>query len=185
VKQDGTLWAWGEQADNYTAIPVQTGTETHWETVSAGGGHSLAVKQDGTLWVWGEQADGYNIPVQIGTDSNWNTVFPEYTYSLAIKTDGTLWAWGKYIIINSANEKKEQQSAIPLLIDSDPNWNIKSERNDTAQGYRAVKTDGSFLFIGVERRRSPSIRPYRRINFRRNPIRTPPEFEEELPPLLD
>gem|GEM_PF-956159 len=74
-----------------------------WQTLSAGGGQTLAIKPDGSLWGWGENAssqlgDGTNasnpIPAQIGTATNWLEISTNTYHTLAIKTDGTLWAWG-------------------------------------------------------------------------------------------
>jgi alpha-tubulin suppressor-like RCC1 family protein len=65
VRKDGTLWAWGSNADGQLgsggtdqASPQQVGTERTWVTVSAGDGHSAGLKADNTLWTWGRNADG-------------------------------------------------------------------------------------------------------------------------------
>ena len=116
IKTDGTLWAWGSnghgQLGDGTGVggyddrsgdkntPVQIGTDT-WASVSAGGGHTVAIKTDGTLWAWGWNSYGQlgdgtkehkNTPVQIG--SGYASVSAGSEYTVAIKTDGTLWAWG-------------------------------------------------------------------------------------------
>ncbi|OYW76315.1 MAG: hypothetical protein B7Z37_09475 [Verrucomicrobia bacterium 12-59-8] len=111
IRADGTLWAWGYNSNsnlgngNTSTVwtPVQIGTATNWEAVSAGGNHALAVKTDGTLWAWGynlygQLGDGSNTqrssPVQVGSATNWSGVAAGYYHSVATKTDGTLWAWG-------------------------------------------------------------------------------------------
>lgn len=120
IKNDGTLWAWGNNFHGalgdgtFTnrSTPVQIGTETNWSVISANeevnatpkSNFSLAIKTDGTLWAWGNNSyrqlgigptgGDYNTPVQVGLDNDWLTVSAGKSYSLGIKTNGTLWAWG-------------------------------------------------------------------------------------------
>ncbi|MBK6994107.1 MAG: hypothetical protein IPH31_03990 [Lewinellaceae bacterium] len=65
-----------------------------WQSVAAGGFHTLAIKTDGSLWAWGindsgELGDGTyankNSPVQIGTATNWKSVAAGFNHTLAIK----------------------------------------------------------------------------------------------------
>ena len=67
IKSTGTLWAWGVNQRQATALggqlglgdgvarssPVQVGTDTDWSLVSGGGMHTMAIKTTGTLWAWG------------------------------------------------------------------------------------------------------------------------------------
>jgi RHS repeat-associated protein len=78
LKGDGTVWAWGRNAngqlgDNTTAsrpAPVQVkgpggvGVLTGVTAIGAGSDHSLAAKGDGTAWAWGKNANG-----QLGDDT--------------------------------------------------------------------------------------------------------------------
>ncbi len=72
IKQDGTLWAWGENLNGQLGdgtitkrpSPVQVGASTDWLTVTAGNRHSLGIRLDGTLWAW-----GYNRYGQLGDGS--------------------------------------------------------------------------------------------------------------------
>ena len=60
LKDDGTLWAWGDNSNGDLGdgtwssknSPVQIGTGT-WQAVAAGIIHTVALKKDGTLWTWG------------------------------------------------------------------------------------------------------------------------------------
>jgi alpha-tubulin suppressor-like RCC1 family protein len=107
LKTDGTLWAWGYNADGQLGdstfvdkyAPVQIGAG--YAAIAAGNSHSLALKTDGTLWAWGLNAYGQlgdgtivnkNTPVLVG--SGYAAISAGYRHSLALRTDGTLWTWG-------------------------------------------------------------------------------------------
>ena len=121
IKNDGTLWIWGDNAngklgDNTTtnrSSPVQTiAGGTNWKQVACGYCNTAAIKTDGTLWCWGLNSVGQlgdntttnrSSPVQTVTyGTNWkqvastlkNSTLFTYGNTAAIKTDGTLWIWG-------------------------------------------------------------------------------------------
>src|SRR5665213_1602411 len=66
LKNDGTVWAWGdngagELGDGTTTqrnTPLQVSGLTGVVAVAAGHFHSLAVKSDGTVWAWGDNNSG-------------------------------------------------------------------------------------------------------------------------------
>jgi alpha-tubulin suppressor-like RCC1 family protein len=68
----GTLWAWGFNADGQTGagvtidlpFPTQIGTESNWKIISAGAQHSAAINTLGELYV-----SGWNITGQLGIGS--------------------------------------------------------------------------------------------------------------------
>lgn len=112
IAQDGTLWAWGDNAYGQLGAgtvgtdelnPKQVSPVDKWIFVSAGEFYSLAIKNDGTLWAWGLNTYGQigngtttqqNIPVKIGTETNWVDVYAGYRHSIARKVDNTIYAWG-------------------------------------------------------------------------------------------
>ena len=65
LKDDHTLWAWGNNRDGRLgdgtttnrSVPTQVGTGMNWSSVSAEG-HTTALKSDDTLWVWGANRYG-------------------------------------------------------------------------------------------------------------------------------
>jgi alpha-tubulin suppressor-like RCC1 family protein len=79
-----------------------------WRSVSAGGGHTIAIANNGTLWSWGQNSNGQlgngttsfmlqYTPIQVGTSNNWAFISAGNGHNVAIKTDGTLWAWGRNV----------------------------------------------------------------------------------------
>lgn len=113
IKNDGTLWAWGNngygQLGDNTIVdkssPVQTiGNANSWKQVSGGSDFVSAVKTDGTLWCWGLNSSGQlgdntilskSSPVQtIAYGTNWKTVDCGAVHMGALKNDGTFWLWG-------------------------------------------------------------------------------------------
>ncbi len=109
IKNDGSLWSWGEQYNGELGIglpnkfktqnPIRIGNDNDWIDISTSNGHTIALKSKGTLWGWGLANYGadtviQNHPVQIGTDTNWKVISVGSAFSIAIKSDGTLWSWG-------------------------------------------------------------------------------------------
>lgn len=113
LKNDSTLWSWGRNdygqlglgmAGGYHPVPQQVGTESTWQAVSCGDGHTLAQRTDGTLWGW-----GFNYFGQLGqNNTTWNFPSPQNIPSGAgsraisagnhgsssLRVDSTLWCWG-------------------------------------------------------------------------------------------
>ena len=114
LKQDGTLWWWGENKSGASGTneplatrvssPTQVGTDTTWRNLTQSKGSPLATKTDGTLWTWGLNNHGQlgqnnttyrSSPVQIGSGTTWTTGFASDSYAMfALQTDGSLWSWG-------------------------------------------------------------------------------------------
>jgi alpha-tubulin suppressor-like RCC1 family protein len=94
IKNDGTLWAWGQNNygqlgtnnTTYYSSPVQVGNLTNWKQVSAGYRLGVALKTDGTIWTWGWNLSGpigigvnsatvyYSSPVQVGALTSWKQI---------------------------------------------------------------------------------------------------------------
>ncbi|WP_158625733.1 RCC1 domain-containing protein [Corallococcus carmarthensis] len=111
LKQDGTVWAWGRNADGQLGdgtttarpTPAQAPGVTGVTALVAGGYHSLALKQDGTVWAWGHNSEGQlgdgtttarSTPVQVPGLTGVAVVVAGGYHTLALKQDGTVWALG-------------------------------------------------------------------------------------------
>ena len=167
-KNDGTLWAWGNNDKGELGInertptskrssPVQIGTDTDWYKLTTGSSYACAaaIKTNGTLWTWGNNAFGglghndridRSSPVQVGSGTDWAEVVTGKV-TLALKTNGTLWAWGfsdnGSLGLNVAND--EHRSS-PVQIGSLTNWGTRISYN--TQNGHVVKTDGTLWAWG-------------------------------------
>lgn len=139
IKADGTLWTWGRGifglhgdgtgSDNTgfnKSSPVQIGTATNWQAVSAGFETVTALKTDGSLWVWGKNNYGQvgdgtfvtrNIPVQNTTAVNCVALSQGMGFhDVAIHANGQLWTWGLNIFGQLGNATNTN-SNIPINVD--------------------------------------------------------------------
>jgi hypothetical protein len=113
LKNDGTVWAWGRNAEGQLGVgtfdffyttPVQVSNLSDVQAIAAGDRYSLALKNDGTVWAWGSNDEGQlgdgtstssNTPVQVSGLSDVQAVAGGWSHSLALKNDGTVWGWGR------------------------------------------------------------------------------------------
>ena len=112
VKNNGTLWVWGDggsgslgqnEAGGSTNSPIQVGSGDGWTMISGaragGNGGFLATKSDGTMYKWGAASTGAN-----GLNN-------ETSYSSPIQIPGTLWSQKFY-------QQNVNDAAIHLSIQS-------------------------------------------------------------------
>ncbi|CAH1202544.1 hypothetical protein PAECIP111893_01827 [Paenibacillus plantiphilus] len=111
LKQDGTVWAWGNNdygqlgigTHTLKTLPEQVTSLSGVAAVAAGNNYSIALKSDGTVWSWGANDSGQlgdgtttnrSIPVQVSGISSVVAISAGETHTIAIKSDGTVWNWG-------------------------------------------------------------------------------------------
>ena len=111
LKADGTVWAWGENAQGQLGVPTSTAQSDlpvqvaglkGIIAVAAGRNHSLALKHDGTVWAWGYNVQGqlgdngasrYS-PRQVGSLTDVKAIAAGGWHSAALTTAGGVYTWG-------------------------------------------------------------------------------------------
>jgi alpha-tubulin suppressor-like RCC1 family protein len=163
IKTNGSLWTcgnnnYGQLGDGTTNnknVFIQIGTDTNWESITAGDQCTFGIKTDRTLWSWGSNTDGSlgiggsssykTSPTQVGTATNWKSISIEYEHCVAIKTDGTLWAWGWNYWGQLGDETTSNRNT-PMQIGTATNW------SSAVAGFShtiAIKTDGTLWAWGL------------------------------------
>jgi alpha-tubulin suppressor-like RCC1 family protein len=141
VKDDGTLWSFGSNAQARTGLgtttgntlePTQVGTDTDWASIAAGPAHSVAIKDDGTLWSFGSNVNGRTglgltvgstvVPTQIGVDSDWVSVNAGGVHSLVLKEDETLWSFGANSSGATGMNTDLGNTIVPTQVGTDSDW---------------------------------------------------------------
>ncbi len=161
LKSDGTLWAWGDDAQGelgveldggatYSISPVQVGSDDDWSYVAVGAYTSYAIKDDGTLWAWGWNRDGQlgldsaetNIwsPEMVDSDVPWVAVDAYFSYAMGIKADGTLWGWGDHGGGKIGVPDLWDYPRAPIQVGEDADWVTLSCGNKHSL---ALKADGT------------------------------------------
>ena len=134
VKNDGTVWTWGDnqygQLGNgvvdYTphSTPGRVLGVSGVVGVAGGSRHSVSLKSDGTVWAW-----GYNHYGQLGNGTTGDSLVPVQVlglggvvevacgshHSVSLKSDGTVWAWG-YNGWGQLGNGTHTNSAVPVQV---------------------------------------------------------------------
>jgi len=106
TRSNSTLYGWGNNINGVIGSyslqslsnpvvqsPTQVSGGGSWTSISAGGGHSLAIKSDFKLYVWGNNTIGQT--AQAGTTFSWTQIAAGLNHSVAIRSDGILFTWGQ------------------------------------------------------------------------------------------
>ncbi len=112
LKGDGTVWAWGLNAEGQLgdgtgvatrSAPVQVPGLNGIVAIAAGARHTLALRADGAVLAWGANEAGQlgdntttrrNAPVPVSGLANVVAIAAGSAHSLAIRADGSVVAWG-------------------------------------------------------------------------------------------
>lgn len=165
VKDDGTLWAWGRNANNQlgtggatgtpTLTPTQVGSASNWLKASAGDNCSVAIKTDGTLWGWGRNFSGQLAALADGTAAPtlmdarvWSDVQVTQggTYVLLASGEiyGTGWNASGQLGIGSA----ASSAAVLTLAAGGTTWSALARMSMSYDAAAAIKADGSYWYAG-------------------------------------
>ncbi len=119
LKNDGTVWGWGNNQGSelgighpsyYETTPVQAVGLTNVVSIAKSKNFNtslaFAIKSDGTVWVWGSNQDGlfgngqtdsttvYSTPIQQPGLTGFTSIAAGACHAVGLKADGTVWAWG-------------------------------------------------------------------------------------------
>jgi alpha-tubulin suppressor-like RCC1 family protein len=113
VRDDGTVWAWGDDSEGelgnrketYTSeLPVRVEGLHGIRQLAAGEFSGYALGRDGTLWAWGDNSLGQlarnlsigtsDVPTRVDDVGQVQGVAAGASTAYAVRKDGTVWAWG-------------------------------------------------------------------------------------------
>ena len=120
VKQDGSLWSWGNNPNGQLGngsisttpipYPVRIGADNDWEMVAAGKSHAMAIKKTGELFAWGANSEGQLgdgktnsllqptkiefTPAGAEAPLGWIKVACGDAHTIGIDKDGSMHVWG-------------------------------------------------------------------------------------------
>lgn len=145
IREDGTLWGWGENGQGQlgdgsttsTKTPLRIGTDNDWAYLA---GEGIAVRTDGTAWIWGPV---YNrerdLPVKVEGAWRWKAISDGTRHVLAIRADGTLWGWGENRMGQLGDGTRTNRST-PVRVGDAVDWVDAAAAEDYSIGVRADGT---------------------------------------------
>ena len=112
VKNDGTVWCWGEGGDGQlgqgstadSSTPVQVSGLTDAVDLGVGARHACALTAGGEVWCWGENVGGKlgdgtfgglsTSPVQVLTVTNGQSLSAGAVHTCVVLGNQSQWCWG-------------------------------------------------------------------------------------------
>ena len=110
LRDDGSLWAWGWNANGRTGldttsgntlVPTRVGTHSDWVYISASHSHSFAIRKGGYLYAWGQNLHNRlgisggdrHVPTRVVTAGGWTHVSSSQVHTVGLR-DGFMYVWG-------------------------------------------------------------------------------------------
>ncbi len=170
VKDNGTLWGWGDaemvgNGNGVLEIATQVNLDNDWRVVTTGSYATAGIKNDGTLWMWGSNYEGELglgdtdariVPVQVGTDNNWRNITIGASHTIAIKSDGTLWGWGRNYAGEAGGGDNTASINTPQQIGNENDWVYISAGSMSSF---AIKSNGTLWGWGASSTGQLGINP--------------------------
>jgi hypothetical protein len=108
IRDDHTLWCWGNEfgTSGVVRVPTAVDSATDWARVRIDFSHACAIKTSGELYCWGGNQQGQlgtgdmlpqPAPTRIGTDTDWRDVAVGTGFSCAAKRSGHVRCWGTLV----------------------------------------------------------------------------------------
>jgi alpha-tubulin suppressor-like RCC1 family protein len=113
LQQDGTVWAWGNNAfgqlgrgvgSSEADVPVEVRGLSDVEGLAAGANAAYALSRGGTVWAWGDNTFGElarragalvgTSPVKVTQLTQVSAIAASAYTAFALEHDGTVWSWG-------------------------------------------------------------------------------------------
>ncbi|MCC6251570.1 MAG: T9SS type A sorting domain-containing protein [Bacteroidia bacterium] len=114
VKNDGTVWTWGQNQygqlgnsttnDSNTPVQVSNLNDVNPKVVATGAFHCVVMKNDGSLWAWGRNTYGNlsdntvthrSLPIQMQGLSDAEGAAAGTNFTIVYKSDGSFWGCGR------------------------------------------------------------------------------------------
>jgi alpha-tubulin suppressor-like RCC1 family protein len=162
TKNNGTLWAYGENSnselglgdttDRFNSGVYQVGTADNWSKVGLGFRYSLGLRSDGTIWstgwgLYGRLGHGDTTNkvefTQIGTADNWTDIVVNFESAMALNSNGEIWWWGAN---TSAGTLANSNQYSPKKFGTDTDWAKIITTNIPNTSY-AIKTDNTLYGV--------------------------------------
>ena len=152
IKQDGSLWGWGNNGAQASyswrmQVSLPFGSATGYGDTNPVATNTYSFRS----WAEGWLGLGSNVltvatPARVGTDNDWAMVSAGNEHCLGLKSDGSLWAWGDNGSGRLGLGRGDDYIAVPIRVGDENDWVAISAGYDHSLG---LKSDGSLWGWGA------------------------------------